>query len=409
MSQTSIHKSKIKVVLLEGLHSNAPQLFKDDGYTQIECYDKALSDEELKAVLADANFVGIRSRTKITLDILNHAPKLAAIGCFCIGTNQVDLAAARSHGVPVFNAPFANTRSVAELVLGEMLLLIRGIPEKNAAAHRGQWLKTAKGSHEARGKTLGIVGYGHIGTQLGLLAESLGMQVIFFDILKKLSLGNAQAVASMEQLFAQANIVTFHVPETPQTKNLLNHENIGLLKDEAIVINASRGSVIEIPALVKALQQKKVAGAAVDVFPVEPSSNQQEFLSELIPFDNVILTPHIGGSTLEAQANIGIEVAEKLIHYSNNGSTIGAVNFPQVALPTHTGNYRLLHVHKNKPGVLSQINELFSEESINITAQYLQTYEDIGYVVTDIDRESDENILEKLKLIPGTLRSRILY
>lgn len=409
MNQTSIDKSKIKIVLLEGVHANAPKLFAEDGYHQIECYEKALPTDELIRVVADANFIGIRSRTKLTDEILSKAPKLTAVGCFCIGTNQVDLASARTHGVPVFNAPFANTRSVAELVLGEMLLLIRGIPEKNAAAHRGQWLKTAKGSHEARGKTLGIVGYGHIGTQLGLLAESLGMQVIFYDVLKKLSLGNAKPVSSLDKLLSQADIVSFHVPETKQTKNLLNSANISKLKEDAIIINASRGSVIEIPALVKALKDKKVMGAAVDVFPIEPASNQHEFSSELTQFDNVILTPHIGGSTLEAQANIGLEVADKLVHYSNNGSTIGAVNFPQVALPAHADNHRLLHIHRNEPGVLSRINDIFSEESINVTGQYLQTHEEIGYVVTDINRESSGGVLDKLRQIPGTLRARILY
>ncbi len=409
MSGNSFDKTRIKIVLLEGIHANAAKFFAEDDYTQIVQFDKALETDELKAVLADANFVGIRSRTKLTKEILSTANKLTAIGCFCIGTNQVDLATARQQGVPVFNAPFANTRSVAELVLGQILLLLRGIPEKNAAAHRGEWNKSASNSYEARGKTLGIVGYGHIGTQIGLLAEALGMNVIFYDILKKLSLGNASSVASLDELLQRSDVVTFHVPETPHTKNMLNAGNIDKLKTGSIIINASRGTVIDIDTLVNALESGAVRGAAVDVFPVEPESNKHPFVSPLTRFDNVILTPHVGGSTLEAQANIGIEVADKILHYSNNGSTMGAVNFPQVALPEHRDQHRILHIHRNEPGILTRINEIFSADSINITGQYLQTHEEIGYVVTDIDKDSSSSLLAKLKLIPGTLRARILF
>ncbi len=409
MSANSLHKQKIKIVLLEGIHANAAKVFSDDGYLEIVQFDKALETKQLIEVLKDANFVGIRSRSKLTAEVLQQAPKLAAIGCFCIGTNQVNLAAARKQGIPVFNAPFANTRSVAELVLGQVLLLLRGIPEKNAAAHRGEWNKSASNSYEARGKTLGIVGYGHIGTQIGLLAEALGMNVIFYDILKKLSLGNSHSVASVDDIYQGADVVTFHVPETAHTKNMLNHKNIAKLKPGAIVINASRGTVIEIDALVSALESGAIRGAAIDVFPIEPESNKHPLVSPLTAFDNVILTPHVGGSTLEAQANIGIEVSEKLVHYSNNGSTMGAVNFPQVALPEHTGQHRILHIHRNEPGILSKINEIFSAQSINITGQYLQTHEEIGYVVTDISKDSNQTLLQELKQIPGTLRARILF
>lgn len=409
MTAISLDKSRIKIVLFEGIHQNASSLFNQNGYSQVIRFDKALKQDDLLEAVSDANFIGIRSRTKITPEVLQAAPKLTSIGCFCIGTNQVDLNAACNKGIPVFNAPFANTRSVAELVLGEILLLIRGIPEKNAAAHKGQWSKSAAHSHEARGKILGIVGYGHIGTQIGLLAESLGMKVQFYDIAKQLSLGNARSARSMEALFETSDIVTFHVPETEQTRNLLNKENIHLLKENAIVINASRGTVVEIPALVAALESGRVKGAAIDVFPVEPASNKHEFVSPLREFDNVILTPHVGGSTLEAQANIGLEVAEKLIHYSDNGTTMGSVNFPQVTLPTHENKHRVLHIHKNEPGILTQMNEIFSAAEINISAQYLQTHKNVGYVVTDIDKGSGNDILPQLKEIPGTLRARILF
>lgn len=409
MKSTSYDKSAMKVVLLEGVHPNARKMFEEDGYTQIEYYEKALPPEQLKTVLANARFVGIRSRTQLTDDILVSAPHLLAIGCFCIGTNQVNLSAAEERGVPVFNAPFANTRSVAELVVSEMVMLMRGIPEKNAAAHRGQWLKSAANAYEVRGKTLAIIGYGHIGSQVGVLAEAFGMRVKFYDIANKLALGNAQRCNSFEECVADADIVTFHVPATTQTRHMVNRETLQKMKKGVALINASRGHVVDVDALVAALEIGHVRGAAIDVFPKEPASNSEVFESPLCRFDNVLLTPHIGGSTQEAQANIGIEVAEKLIAYSNTGTTTGAVNFPQVGLPQQENAFRILHIHRNQPGVLSQINELFSKRKINIVGQYLQTSNAIGYVVTDIDRASDEAILQELKSVPGTIRARILY
>ena len=321
----------------------------------------------------------------------------------------MDLSATRQAGIPVFNAPFANTRSVAELVLGEIILLMRGIPAKSSAAHRGEWQKSAQGSYEARGKVLGIVGYGHIGTQLGILAENLGMKVQFFDIENKLSLGNARAAESFEALLKTSDVVSFHVPETTQTQNMMNREKIAQMKPGSILINASRGTVVDIEALAEALSNEQLAGAAIDVFPQEPKSNNDEFVSPLRQLDNVILTPHVGGSTQEAQANIGIEVTEKLIRYSNNGSTVSSVNFPEVSLPEHTGRHRICHIHKNEPGVLSSINKIFSSRAINITGQYLQTHKDTGYVVTDIDKDSSAGLVEDLRAISSTLKVRILY
>jgi len=407
--KTSFKKSQIKIVLLEGIHPSAEKTFRDDGYTNIVSIPSALPFDELVSLLEDAHFLGIRSRTQISESLLNATPKLAAIGCFCIGTNQVDLYATQMRGIPVFNAPFANTRSVAELVLGEMILLLRGIPEKNAAAHRGQWLKSAANSYETRGKVLGIVGYGHIGTQIGILAENMGMKVQFYDIEKKLSLGNARSAKNFQNLLETSDVVSFHVPETPQTKNMMNAEAFEHLKSGSVLVNASRGTVVDIDALAENLKSGKVIGAAIDVFPVEPKSNDDEFVSPLREFDNVILTPHVGGSTKEAQANIGIEVTEKLIKYSNNGSTVSSVNFPEVALPPHEGKHRICHIHRNAPGILAKINDLFSSQNVNISAQYLQTNENVGYVVTDIDETSSDKAFESLREIPGTVKSRILY
>jgi D-3-phosphoglycerate dehydrogenase len=411
MSKTSLPKSEIKILLLEGIHPSAAESFAADGYTNIASYEKALAEAKLLEQVQDAYFIGIRSRTLLTANILEQAPKLIGIGCFCIGTNQVDLTAAQRLGIAVFNAPFSNTRSVAELVLAEIILLLRDIPRKNALAHGGRWLKSAAYAHEVRGKCLGIVGYGHIGTQVGLLAEALGMQVIFYDIETKLSLGNAQPVKSLEALLEQAEIVTLHVPETPQTRYLLDGEQLSRMRPGSVLINTARGSVVAIEALTYALETGHLAGAAIDVFPVEPQSNEEEFVSPLCKFDNVILTPHIGGSTLEAQHHIGREVVAKLIKYSNNGSTLSSVNFPEVALPEHPGKHRLLHIHHNKPGVLSQVNEIFSKGRINIAAQYLQTNNEIGYVVIDIDGDAaiSDIALRKLRKIDGTIRARILY
>ena len=406
---TSFNKDRIKIVLLEGIHPSAEKVFRADGYTNIVTASKSLPQPELKAALADAHFLGIRSRTQVTADLLDCSPKLAAIGCFCIGTNQVNLLETKVRGVPVFNAPFANTRSVAELVLGEMILLLRGIPAKNAAAHRGEWLKSAANSFETRGKILGIVGYGHIGTQIGILAENLGMKVQFFDIENKLALGNARSAESFHQLLETSDLVSFHVPETDLTKNMMDQTAFDHLKQDAILINASRGTVVDIDALDNALKNNKVLGAAIDVFPTEPKSNQEEFISPLREYDNVILTPHVGGSTKEAQANIGIEVSEKLVKYSDNGSTLSSVNFPEAALPAHTGKHRICHIHHNEPGILARINDVFSSNNVNISAQYLQTDEHVGYVVTDIDQASSDKAFEMLKQIPGTIRTRILY
>ena len=409
MKIQSLDKSKIRILLLEGLHQSAVDYFKSQGYENIRYEKKSLPQEQLLEAIADAHFVGIRSRTMLTEEVISHAKKLTSVGCFCIGTNQVNLDACQVAGIPVFNAPFANTRSVAELVLAEIILLLRGIPEKNAMAHRGGWLKSAEHSFEARGKTLGIIGYGHIGTQLGILAESLGMRVVFYDIANKLSLGNANPCNSMRELLEQSDIVSLHVPETPHTKNLLSTAQFAAMKDGVIVINASRGTVIDIDALTEALKSEKVGGAAIDVFPIEPKSNQDEFISPLREFDNVILTPHVGGSTQEAQYAIGLEVAEKLVKYSDNGSTSSSVNFPQVNLPEHTNSHRIFHIHRNEPGVLMQINQIMASRNINIYGQYLQTHGDVGYVVTDVDEHWDKSALEELKAIDGTIRTRILY
>lgn len=409
MAKHSLDKDKIKILLLEGVHQSAVDVFERAGYTNIEYHKASLGDEALLESIKDAHFVGLRSRTQLTAEVLKRAEKLIAIGCFCIGTNQVDLATAESLGIPVFNAPFSNTRSVAELVIGEIIMLMRGIPERNAIAHRGGWMKTAAGSYEVRGKTLGVIGYGHIGTQLGILAETLGMRVVFFDIEDKLPLGNAQQVHSMEQLLAQADVVSLHVPETPQTKDMIGAAEFAAMRKGSIFINASRGTVVDIDALTVALKERHLAGAAIDVFPVEPQSNDDEFISPLRGLDNVLLTPHVGGSTAEAQENIGIEVAGKLAKYSDNGSTVSAVNFPEVSLPMHKGTSRLLHIHQNRPGVLIKINQAFSEKGINIAAQYLQTTAEIGYVVMEVDTHQAEEALVELKAIEGTLRTRVLF
>ncbi len=379
------------------------------GYSNIEYHKGSLEEAELIKAIKDVHFVGIRSRSNLTEKVINAAEKLVAIGCFCIGTNQVDLNAAAKRGIPVFNAPFSNTRSVAELVLGEILLLLRGIPEKNALAHRGIWKKSADNSYEARGKRLGIIGYGHIGTQLGIIAENLGMHVYFYDIESKLSLGNATQVHTLSELLNKCDVISLHVPETAGTKNMMGAEEFARMKPGAIFINAARGTVVDIPALCNALESGHIAGAAIDVFPEEPASNKEPFESPLMKFDNVILTPHVGGSTQEAQENIGIEVAGKLAKYSDNGSTLSSVNFPEVSLPEHRSCSRLLHIHANRPGILTQINTIFAEEGINIAAQYLQTTAEIGYVVIDVETARSEEALTKLKAIDGTIRARILH
>ncbi|MCU1236158.1 MAG: D-3-phosphoglycerate dehydrogenase [Candidatus Solibacter sp.] len=412
MTKTSLDKSKIKILLLEGIHPSAVEKFRQDGYDNIECHQKSLTGKALEDAAADAYFVGIRSATQLERGFFESAARLTGVGAFCIGTNQIDLTAAEERGIPVFNAPFSNTRSVAELVLAEIIVLMRGIPERNAAAHRGGWLKTATGSHEVRGKTLGIVGYGHIGTQVGVLAESLGMQVVVYDVESKLALGNAKALGSLDALLEASDVVTLHVPETPSTFHMIGAEQLARMKAGARLINASRGTVVEIEALAEALRTKRLAGAAIDVFPAEPKSTQDEFFSPLRGMENVLLTPHVGGSTEEAQENIGVEVAQKLIKYSDNGSTLGAVNFPEVSLPEHPGKHRMLHIHRNQPGVLSAINAVFSEAAINICAEYLQTDAKLGYVVIDVEtdgRDETADIRRKLEAVPGTIRTRVLY
>ncbi len=409
MSQFSLEKAKIRFLLLEGVHKNALDVLSSNGYTNIEYLKGALDEDALIEKIKDVHFIGIRSRTQLTEKVFAAANKLIAVGCFCIGTNQVNLKAAMTRGIPVFNAPYSNTRSVAELVLGQLILLLRGIPEKNFLVHRGGWSKSAEGSWETRGKTLGIVGYGSIGSQLSVLAESLGMRVIYFDVVTKLPLGNARQVTSMDELLATADVVTLHVPELPSTKNMMGAVEFAKMKQGAIFINAARGTTVDIPALADAIKSKHLNGAAIDVFPKEPKANDEIFESELRGLENVILTPHIGGSTLEAQANIGLEVAEKFARYSDTGATITAVNFPEVAVPLAAGKHRLLHIHNNVPGVLSAINTVFAENGINISAQSLMTNDAIGYLVMDVDAEYSELALSKLQLVNGTIRTRVLF
>ncbi|EKE87630.1 phosphoglycerate dehydrogenase [Idiomarina xiamenensis] len=413
MSDVSLAKDKIQILLLEGVHPSAVESFERQGYSNIEYIKGSLDEDQLCEKIQQVHFLGIRSRTQLTAKVLAHADKLLAVGCFCIGTNQVDLHAARERGVVVFNAPFSNTRSVAELVLAEIIMLLRRIPAKNMAAHQGGWDKSAQGSYEARGKVLGIIGYGHIGTQLGILAEQLGMQVRFYDIEDKLALGNAQAVASLPSLLKQADVVTLHVPETPQTQWLIGAKEIATMKPSSVLINASRGTVVDIDALASALKNEQLSGAAIDVFPQEPSSNNEVFESPLRGIAQCLLTPHVGGSTMEAQANIGIEVAGKLVRYSDNGSTLSAVNFPEVSLPTHATSRRLLHIHENRPGMLTAVNQIMADLDINVSGQYLQTDEKVGYVVIDVDIDPEakvaDEVVQRLRDIPGTIRTRVLY
>ena len=405
----SLEKSKIKILLLEGVHESAIEAFEQQGYTNIELYPGSLSQEDLIKKISDIHILGIRSRTQVNAEVMAAARKLIAIGCFCIGTNQVSLIEALKKGTAVFNAPFSNTRSVAELVIAEAILLLRGIPEKNIKAHRGEWQKTAKDSYEIRGKTLGIIGYGNIGSQVSVLAESIGMKVRFYDTVNKLPLGNAEQANSLQEMLAVSDVVTLHVPENDATVKMIGKAELDSMKPGSVLINASRGTVIDIDALASALRTQHIGGAAIDVFPAEPKSAAEEFVSPLREFENCILTPHVGGSTMEAQEKIGSEVALKLIKFSDNGSTLSSVNFPEVTLPTHIGSHRLLHIHENVPGVLSQINNFFSDKGINIQAQHLQTNQDVGYVVTDIDEEYSQIALKHLEQIPGTIQSRVLF
>lgn len=410
MSETlSLNKDKIKFLLLEGVHKNAVKILNDAGYTNIEYVKTALDRDELIEQIKDAHFVGLRSRTQLTADVLEHAEKLIGVGCFCIGTNQVDLEKAKELGIPVFNAPYSNTRSVAELVLAQAIMLMRRIPEMDTGIKNANWNKSATRSNEVRGKTIGIVGYGSIGSQLSVLAEALGMSVIYYDVITKLPLGNATQVSSLEALLQTADVVSLHVPDVPSTRNMMRAEQFAHMKDGAVFINAARGTCVEIDALAEVLTNGKLRGAAVDVFPVEPKSNGEPLESPLVGLKNVILTPHIGGSTQEAQANIGLEVAEKLVRYSDAGDTVTSVNFPEVSIPLREGAHRILHVHKNVPGVLAQINSSFADAGINITSQSLMTDGDLGYLVMDVDDDDSDAAVGKLRAVEQTLKVRVLY
>jgi D-3-phosphoglycerate dehydrogenase len=409
MNKYSLDKSKIKVLLLEGINENAIQYFRENGYTDIEFHKEALTEKELEKKILHTHIIGIRSRTELTKSVLQKAPKLFAIGCFSIGTNQVDTSFAKTMGIPVFNAPFSNTRSVAELVIAECIMLMRGIPEKSTLAQNKVWMKSVKNAVEVRGKTLGIIGYGHIGSQVSVMAESLGMEIRYFDIEKKLSLGNAKPTASLDDLLKIADTITIHVPSTATTRHMISVKQVALMKMGACLINASRGDVVDYKALAEGMRSKHLYGVAADVFPGEPAANGDPFENELQGFANVILTPHIGGSTVEAQVNIGLEVSEKLVKYSDTGSTIGAVNFAEISLQANTSKQRFLHIHDNVPGVLREVNEFFSSRNINISAEYLQTDADIGYVIIETESEFDPSVLKELKDIPHTIRARIVY
>lgn len=406
---TSYPKEKINILFLENISDAAVRHFKDAGYASVRKLSGALSEEQLIDEIKDVHLLGIRSKTQITANVLQAAKKLQAIGCFCIGVNQVDLKAATRHGVTVFNAPYSNTRSVAELVIGAAIMLIRRIPDKNKAAHEGIWMKEAKGSYELRGKTLGIIGYGNIGSQVSVLAEALGMKVIFYDIVTKLPLGNAIAKKTMKEVLAQADVVTLHVPETPLTKNLISKTVIRQFKKGSVLINYARGEVVDLDALSKAIQEGQIIGAAIDVFPVEPEKNGDRFQTPLQQLPNVLLTPHIGGSTEEAQQNIGEDVSNKLYQFLEMGITIGSHTVPPLSLPPQEGTHRILHVHNNVPGVLSAINGQLSKNNINILAQYLKTNDDIGYVVLDVDKKLSSHAFQLLKDVKDTIRARLLY
>lgn len=406
---TSYPKDRINILFLENISDVAVKHFQSSGYANVKKISGALSEQELVAAIKDVHLLGIRSKTMITKKVLEAATKLQAIGCFCIGVNQVDLEAATQKGVVVFNAPYSNTRSVAELVIGASIMLIRRIVDKNKAAHDGIWLKEASGSYELRGKTLGIVGYGNIGSQVSVLAEGLGMKVIFYDTETKLPLGNAEDRKSLKELLGHADIVTLHVPELASTKNLINKNNLKYFKKGAILINYARGEVVDLDALRKALIEGHIGGAAVDVFPVEPEKNGDRFSTPLQDLSNVLLTPHIGGSTQEAQHNIGDDVSAKLFNYLEKGISTGSHTVPALSLPPQEGTHRILHIHKNVPGVLSEINTQLSKNKINILGQYLKTNDSIGYVVLDVDKHLSKNAVELLKKVKATIKVRMLY
>ncbi|MBC7423268.1 MAG: phosphoglycerate dehydrogenase [Ferruginibacter sp.] len=406
---TSYPKEKINILFLENISDVAVKFFNDKGYANVRKLNGALSEEQLIKEIKNVHLVGIRSKTKLTAKVIAAAEKLQAIGCFCIGINQVDLDAATKHGIVVFNAPYSNTRSVAELVIGSSIMLIRKIIDKNKAAHEGIWNKEATGSFELRGKTLGIIGYGNIGSQLSVLAEGLGMKVIFYDTETKLPLGNAESRKSLKELVSKADIVSLHVPETAATKNLINKSNLKFFKKGGILINYARGEVVDLDALAKALADGHLGGAAIDVFPWEPEKNGDKFTSPLQGLSNVILTPHIGGSTQEAQHNIGDDVSGKLFNYLEKGISFGSHTIPALSLPPQEGTHRILHIHNNVPGVLSEINTQLSQHKINILGQYLKTNDAIGYVVLDVDKSLSNEALALLKLVKGTIKVRMLY
>lgn len=408
-ARTTLARDQIHVLLLEGIHEKARDVLLEQGYSNVRLEPKALPRDELLDAIASAHLVGIRSRTELDATVLEAAKRLIAVGCFCIGTNQVDLDEAAHRGVPVFNAPHSNTRSVAELVIGLAVMLFRDIFRKSSLAHTGDWQKSASGSHELRGHTLGIIGYGHIGSQVSVLAESMGMNVVFHDIKPVLALGNATPLASLREVLGVSDLVTLHVPETPETAGMIGAAELAAMKPGCHLINASRGTVVDVDALAEALRSGQVGGAAVDVFPTEPKSKDEVFESPLRGIPNVILTPHVGGSTQEAQENIGADVARKLAAYSDSGTTTAAVNFPQLNLAPQEDCHRVLHIHRNEPGVLSKINELLSAQGTNILGQHLQTLGSVGYVVTDVSEIDAAATLPQLKALPGTLRARILY
>jgi D-3-phosphoglycerate dehydrogenase len=403
-------KNQIRWLLLEGISPTAHAILEKNGYTNVEVLSGALEKDALIEKMQDVQMLGIRSRTQVTEEVLEAAKSLVAVGCFSVGTNQVDLGGTLTRGIPVFNAPFSNTRSVAELTIAEIVMLMRGVFPKSSGAHEGRWMKTAAGSHEVRGKTLGIIGYGNIGTQLSNLAEAMGLRVIYYDTIDKLQHGNVMPADSMDALLAESDVVTLHVPDTPGTRDMFGADQIAKMKKGAFLINNARGKVVDIDALAAALKSGHLAGAAVDVFPVEPKSNKDEFISPLRGLDNVILTPHVGGSTEEAQARIGEEVSKRLVEYSDVGSTIGAVSFPQVQLPKGTDATRFIQVHHNAPGAMRTLNDLFTRHDLNIHAQYMQSHLDIGYVVLDVDSPVQDpvKILEEIRALPNTIRARLL-
>ncbi len=406
---TWLEKDKIKILLLEGISDTAIGVFEGAGYSNVKRLPKALDGQALKKALAGVHLLGIRSRTQLTEDVIGVADSLIAVGCFSVGTNQVDLSGAQRKGIPVFNAPFSNTRSVAELTVAEIVMLLRGAFGRSVSAHQGGWDKSAVGCHEVRGKTLGIIGYGNIGSQLAVLAEAMGMRVLFHDRVDKLRHGNVEAALNLEDLLARSDVISMHVPETAETQNIIGEREVRLMKPGACFINNSRGTVVDLNAVAAALRDKHLSGAAVDVFPVEPSSNADRFMSPLQGLDNVILTPHIGGSTEEAQERIGSEVSRKFVDYSDNGSTTGAVNFPQVLLPTRSSGIRFIQVHRNEPGGLGRLNDVFTQYGTNVAAQYCQTDSEIGYVVVDVEGTVQDapGLLREIRNLPGTICARL--